>query len=229
MGHHDESGEDRRHAIERDSVTEQHDRSSIARNPPDRAIDVALAEFTALRGFIATTYQMRIALLIGALTIIGIVAGLALNQHPSNGDLLLLIPVLASVVAILYSELSRRIRMNGRYIDTELWPYFKKLVDPKLPSWEGYWNSQSKVRVAIGDWQPNVLLAVVSIFVLFARPLGEQHTSGPLWGFGAVFTVLAMVYACVAYRPLSPPPSDLDDDSDGMTSNQQSTTQRKML
>ncbi len=100
-------------------------RRSVQRRSPDKVIDIALAEFIALRGLIATMYQMRLALLAGGLTAMGVVAGLALHQD-SNRNLLLLIPALAATTVMINSELGRRIRLNGRYIYTKLWPFFGK-------------------------------------------------------------------------------------------------------
>jgi hypothetical protein len=66
-------------------------------------------------GFIATMYQIRPALLAGALTVISVIASLALDQTTGR-SLLVLIPILASAVIVLQSEQGCRIRLTAAYI-----------------------------------------------------------------------------------------------------------------
>lgn len=169
----------------------------------DKAIDAALAEFTALRSLMAIRFQIQVALLTGALTAIGVIAGIAL-QHDGNKDLLLFIPVLASVVAIIHGEQRGRIGLNGRYIRDRLWPYLKAKTDPLLPSWEQYWWEHSnRVIVAIGGVQAAGFLLLMSALALLVRV--ETAISGDgysvVWWLGLVLTVNSCIYSFnVAFR-----------------------------
>ena len=163
----------------------------------DKAIDAAIAEFTALRSLMAIRFQIQVALLTGALTAIGVLAGIAL-QPDGNKDLLLFIPVLASVVAIIHGEQRSRIGLNGRYIRDCLWPYLKAKTDPVLPSWEQYWWEHSnRVIVAIGGVQAAGFLLLMSALALIVRV--ETAISGDgysvVWWLGFVLTVNSLIYS----------------------------------
>ncbi len=167
--------------------------------PPnaDKAVDAALAEFSVLRALMAVRFQIQIVLLTGALTAIGVIAGLALQRN-GNTNLLLFVPVLASVVAVLHGEQRSRIGLNGRYIRDCLWPYLKAKTDPLLPSWERYWWEHSnRTIVAIGGVQAVGFLLLMSIVALIVRV--EAATAGTgytvVWWLGAVLTVNSLVYS----------------------------------
>lgn len=174
----------------------------------DQAIDAALAEFAALRALMATRVQLQVALLTAALTATGVIASIAL-QHDGNRNLLLFIPILASVVAIIHSDQRSRIGLSGRYIRDRLWPYIQAKTDPTLPSWERYWWEHSnKAAVLIGGAQAASMLVLVGALSLISRSdaamAGDGYTV--LWWLGALLTISSVLYSFrVAFAfPLTP-------------------------
>lgn len=108
-------------------------------------------------------------------------------------------------MVIIYSELSRRVRLAGRYIHNKLWPHLSICVRVDLPSWECYWRTKrenNQWRVVIGDWAPNMLLLTFSVVVLMAR----QHEAVPgtkyfaWWMVDSIFCLVAFAFALVAYE-----------------------------
>ena len=166
---------------------------------PEKAIDAALHEFDALRSLMAVRFQMLTGLLAGALTAVGIIAGLALGQH-GNKHLLLLIPPVASSVAIIHTEQRRRINLQGRYIRDRLWPYVQERVNADLPSWENYFEEKAGLLLVVyGEGQSLGLLLLVSVVALAAG--GKVGTNGDyelLFGMGVFLTVAATGFAVLS-------------------------------
>jgi hypothetical protein len=106
-----------------------------AGEPAGKAVDVALAEFNALRSEILMHVTTQAGLVGIGLTVLGVIVGLVVKE---GGDdrLLLGIPPLAAVINLLYAAETHRTAEIGSYIEIRLWPYLKERVDPGLPSWE---------------------------------------------------------------------------------------------
>jgi hypothetical protein len=101
----------------------------------ERAIQVALAEFAALRAEIMGRIS-TVATLIGiGLTSLGVVVGFAVKE---DGDvrLLLAVPPLAMLVNVLLSIEHRRITLAGAYIRGPLWTILRQHTGHQLPCWE---------------------------------------------------------------------------------------------
>jgi hypothetical protein len=163
----------------------------------DRALAAALAEFTALRSLITTRVQLQIAWLSAGFTAIGIIAGVALGK---GGDpkLELLVPILASVVSVVYSELRVRIGLSGSYIRDALWPYIISITDSGLRSWEHYSADNSNVlQLGISGAQAPGFLLLASVLALVARFHALDGSSGfvLLWVVGATLTGISGIYA----------------------------------
>jgi hypothetical protein len=166
---------------------------------PEKAVDAALHEFDALRSLMAIRFQMLTGLLVAALTATGVIAGLALDQH-GNRHLLLLIPSLASCVAIIHTEQRRRINLQGRYIRDCLWPYLQKRVDAGLPSWEAYFEEKAGLLfIAYGDSQALGLLLLISAVALAAGSnVGANAGYELLFAVGVFLTVAAAAFAVLS-------------------------------
>ncbi|HWX88078.1 MAG TPA: hypothetical protein VNX67_07885 [Solirubrobacteraceae bacterium] len=166
---------------------------------PEKAIEAALHEFDALRSLMAVRFQMLTGLLAAALTATGVIAGLALD-HRGNQHLLLLIPPIASSVAIIDAEQRRRISLQGSYIRDRLWPYVQEHVNADLPAWEDYFKENGRVGfVVYGDNQVFGLLLLVSAAALAAGS-GFEVSGGyvPLFGVGVLLTVAAVAFALLS-------------------------------
>ena len=102
---------------------------------PDRAIDVALAEFQALRSEIISHITTQAAVVGLGLTALGVIFGVVVN----NGEerLLLAIPPVALLVVMIHMAETFRCAKIGTYVRDKLWPFLQARVgDETLPSWE---------------------------------------------------------------------------------------------
>ena len=168
----------------------------ICEHRSERAVDAALHEFDALRALMVARMQMQLTLLAGTLTAIGVIAGLAL-QRGGDRDLLLLIPPLASVVAIMHTEHERRITMYGRYLNDVLWPYITKLIDQQLPSWQVYWTANHRpALIRFVRTQVAWFLQLISIAALIARAGVATSSDGyvVMWWIGVVATIAVFIF-----------------------------------
>ncbi|HSZ06279.1 MAG TPA: hypothetical protein VK778_13915 [Solirubrobacteraceae bacterium] len=173
--------------------------SGSANTSSDRALQAALAEFTVIRSLMSMRFQTQIAVLSAGLTAIGVVAGLAL-QHGGDRRLLLLIPILASVVATINTELRIRIDLHGRYVNEKLWPYVARLTEDELPSWEVYWGDEApRALMAVAGAQPSGFFVMASIITLAATAgsLGHDAAYVAIWATGVVMTGVSAVYTAI--------------------------------
>lgn len=101
-----------------------------------KAVDVVVAEYTALRAEITTRLTIQATLVGTGLTVSGVVLGLALGKD-GNQQLLILVPALAAVTILLVAEQTAKVAAVGRYIRTTQADYMRRsLADSGLPSWE---------------------------------------------------------------------------------------------
>jgi hypothetical protein len=176
----------------------------------DKGIDIALAEFNALRALAATRFQMQLTLLVATFTAAGLIAGFVVKDG-GDTNLLLLIPLLASSVGILFNEQARRVAVIGDYINERLWPYLRRRTDDELPSWETWAREQgpdllrkSNVLLAIGEAPAVLLIPSVSVVSLvFAAPdaLGGAFGYASLWVLGALITAANVAFPFVWMVP----------------------------
>ena len=105
-------------------------------NPADRekAVDVAIAEFGALRAEIVSHVTAQAALVGLALTAAGVIVGFTVKEG-ADQRLLLAIPPLTLLVVLLHTAETFRAALIGRYIAVELWGDLEGRVG-KLSSWE---------------------------------------------------------------------------------------------
>ena len=101
---------------------------------PERAVDVALAEYNALRAEITAHLTTQAAVVGLGFTALGVVFGFVIKEGASD-ELLLLIPPIALVAVLLHTAETYRIILVGAYIRDDLWPFLQREVGP-VKSWE---------------------------------------------------------------------------------------------
>jgi hypothetical protein len=169
------------------------DRSSSGPVQTDKAVDVALAEFHALRTETIHHMAARATLVGVGLTAVGVLFGFAIRQG-GDRELLLAVPLLAALVSLLHAGRAFRVTAIGDYIRTVLWPYLQRRVDHGLPSWETYfvtnrgkwWSLQLAIWV---DAPVTVIFAAASVTALLLAP---KDADSILWNVGWVFTGLVI-------------------------------------
>jgi hypothetical protein len=111
--------------------------NDVTSDGPDHehVIQVALAEFVALRAEIMGRTSSIAALVGIGLTALGVVVGFAVKNE---GDvrLLLAMPPLAMLVNLLLSIEHRRVVLAGAYIRGPLWGVLRQHISEQLPCWE---------------------------------------------------------------------------------------------
>jgi hypothetical protein len=116
-----------------------------------RKVDVALAEFDALRGEILVRRGAQKNLVAIALTSYGVLFTFSFAR---DGDerLLLLVPPLGLALCLLQLGESFHIHRIGRYIKAKLWPTLTGLT-----GYEHSWEREHSKRLAVGPWIGGVL------------------------------------------------------------------------
>ena len=103
----------------------------------EKRVDVALAEFNALRSELLSYSTAQSALVGVGLTTLAVIVGFVVKE---DGDprLLLAIPPLATVINLLQAANTYRMGTIGKYIQVDLWPYLQRTVkdEQHLPNWE---------------------------------------------------------------------------------------------
>lgn len=133
----------------------------------DRAtVDVALAEFNALRAELTTHMTGQNTMIGLGVTAIGVVVGLAFG---GSGDrqLLAIVPIVASVIILTYCGEAYRIVSIGRYIRDVLWPFLSERTHDRLPSWEGSLLTSERGPGSIVESPVIVMFFVVGLITAF--------------------------------------------------------------
>lgn len=107
----------------------------------ERAVDVALAEFAALRTEIASSKTIQSTFIGVGLTVIGAIFAFALQKNGSR-NVLSVVPPLTLVIDIIYQAESVQIGRYGTYIRENLWKYLED--ETEYPhSWEQWYRDKS--------------------------------------------------------------------------------------
>lgn len=116
-----------------------------------RKVEVALAEFDALRAEILVRRGAQKSLVAIALTAYGVLFTFSLG---SDGDerLLLLVPPLGFALCLLQLGESFHIHRIGRYIKGKLWPTLTELT-----GYQHSWEREHSKRFGVGPWVGAVL------------------------------------------------------------------------
>jgi len=158
-----------------------------------KSVDVALAEFTALRAEIVSVSTAQRALVGIGLTALGAIFGFALNAK-GNEHLLLAVPPLAALLSLLHAGESARAASIGAYIRDNLWRHIRHQVGTGQPSWEEHkaerrrsWTSVP--RAIVIDGAATALFALASVAALW---MGYDRSS-LLWRADGVVTLVGVV------------------------------------
>src|SRR6266487_2734697 len=94
-----------------------------------KVLEVALAEFKALRDEIGSRATSSHTLININVVVSGVVAGLVVN-NPGRVALLLLLPILSPVLGLLWLDHAHNIRNLGDYINATLRPLITGAIGP---------------------------------------------------------------------------------------------------
>jgi hypothetical protein len=174
---------------------------AVTRDEPDRepVIQVALAEFAALRAEIVGRTSSIAALVGVGLTAVGVIVGFAVKE---NGDLrlLLALPPLAMVINVLLSIEHRRIVLAGAYIRGPLWKLLRDHIDAQLPCWEDHVQRRRRGRArAISALCDGALIAGFSATAIAGLVVARSHVGGVLeaaeWTMAVAAALLPLALA----------------------------------
>jgi hypothetical protein len=163
----------------------------------DTAVEVALAEFNALRGEMLNHMNAQATLMGIGLTALGFVFGFAIRDG-GDRQLLLTVPLLATFVSLLHAGRYYQISVIASYIRERLWPYLQRQIGEELPSWEMH------IAMHRGD-RRNFMLShlidtpAIALFVaasVFALLLVPEDSDPVLRHTGWALTLLSVL--CVA-------------------------------
>lgn len=171
-------------------------------------LEVAMAEFKALRDEINQRATYCHTLLNINVVASGTVAGLALNNR-DRILLLLILPVLNPVLGLLWLDHSFAIRGMGDYVERSLRPLVNQYAGAsgQLLGWEGHLDEHegdSKVLRFIPLGAPIAVLFAgvpVASLALTLTSLGQIH-AWLLWGLGLALTLAFIwMWARLLFKP----------------------------
>jgi len=159
----------------------------------DRAVDVVLAEFNALRTEMVGYLSAQAAVVGLGLTALGVITSLAVGKDGDDG-LLMAIPPLVALIVLVHTASTYRVAKIGDYIRESLWPDLEDRVGA-IPSWERYLAGQrSRYRAVVKaiavDFPAMGLFIAASIIVLATT----QSKFDALWWLGAIVTAIAIAF-----------------------------------
>ena len=110
-------------------------RSEDQHDPDERIRTIVLAEFSGLRGEIATRVNLLATMIIANLTVLGVVFGIALNS--GNTSVLLVLPFITPSLGVMYIDQQRNLIFLGNYIRERIYRQLQ-IDDPKVFGWGPY-------------------------------------------------------------------------------------------
>ena len=168
-------------------------------DPPmaDQAVTVLLAEFQALRAEIASRSGAQAAMMQLTVTALGALAGLSFTQY-GDRRLLLLIPVISTILGLVWLDHAANISNLGDFIRNQLMPALKNAAGmAELPDYEDVVRSYEKkpggfLRMfGLPPFLIFILVPVVAIVIAF-----DAKARGWLfWSLVALDAVLLSVFA----------------------------------
>src|SRR5450759_209008 len=127
-----------------------------------KSVDVAIAEFNALRAEILARITAQTTIASVGLTASGVAVGFAFSERGSV-QVAAVVPFFAACIIVVYVFESVRIIFLGYYIREKLWMHFRAFVNPFPPSWESYVIDKEGPRIlAVGVGEA----LIVTIFFL---------------------------------------------------------------
>ena len=160
-----------------------------------KLLDVALAEFKALRDEIGSRSTSSHTLININVVASGVIGGLVVN-NPGRVELLLLLPILSPVLGLLWLDHAHNIRNIGDYINTTLRPLMARPPrrrERRVLSWEEHvdlYERRALLRFVPLGVPVLVLFAAIPL-VSLARTVGDIG-SGWQWvllGGGLLLTL----------------------------------------
>jgi hypothetical protein len=157
----------------------------------DRAVDVALAEFNALRSEMVSRITTQAAVVGLGLTALGIIFGVAIKD--GQGPLLLAVPPVALLVVMIYMAETFRCAVIGTYVRDKLWPFLQaRAGDETMPSWEVEVASKGRpvealAKALVIDFPAMAIFVVASGAALWWAPRFAF-----LWWLGCLMTLASM-------------------------------------
>ncbi len=98
---------------------------------------IVLAVFNSLREEIKTRSTAQAGLVTLNVTAIGILGGVFFGKADNTPEILLLIPMVSSVLGMLWIDHAINIANQGRFIEKEVMPDLMKSIDlPRIPNYE---------------------------------------------------------------------------------------------
>lgn len=161
---------------------------------PERAVDVMLAEFNAMRAEKVSYLTGQAAIVTLGITALGVVTGFAVKD--GHDRLLLADPPLVMLVVLGYAAGSYRSNAIGNYLRDELWKRLETKVGD-LPSWQR-WIARERLKptailkVLFLDLPPAALFVAASVYTLCVTPDREF-----LWYAGLVMTAVSVAVPTV--------------------------------
>jgi hypothetical protein len=157
-------------------------------------VDVALAEFNALRAELVNHMVAQATVMGVGLTALGVIFGFAIRDG-GDRQLLLVVPLVTALVSLLHAGRNYQITLIGSYIRWRLWPYLQGRVGKELPSWEMYiaeYRSKWRnfVLAHMIDTPAIVLFVAASVFSLLLVP---KDTDPALRNAGWALTFLTVL------------------------------------
>jgi len=146
--------------------------------PAKTGVDVALAEFNALRAELIQLGTAQAAFVGISLTALGVILGSGLNKD-GDENLLLIVPPMGIVVILVYFGFGYRAWSIGDYIRTKLWPYLAEQVGP-IHSWEDYVNAERRKfpsALARATERPEAREDLLKRLAVLDTPLDSVHVS----------------------------------------------------
>jgi hypothetical protein len=168
-----------------------------------RSVDVALAEFNALRAEIISHVNAQYALIGVGLTALGLIFSFVIKDH-GNRHLLLIVPPLAFLFSLLHAGATYRQLRLGRYIRNQLWPYVQSYTDA-TPSWESYIEPLRHGRGVVvdsvlTDGPPTALFLIASVAATIAAPNVDPLGRAAEWSVTALTVAAPIVIAFLGSR-----------------------------
>jgi hypothetical protein len=147
----------------------------------------SLAEYTALRAEIAQRSATQQALIALDLTAIASIVGFALTGRSSD-SLLLIMPVVSSVLWLLWLDHHRNICLIGAYIRTELWR-------DQLPSWETWFAARRSPLKELLFWGTIVIFYSATSIAPLVVGWPAKDATAALWVLTVFGVGLTLVFA----------------------------------
>src|SRR5262249_9278669 len=169
---------------------------------------IVLAEFAGLRSEIDTRISILITLMLGNLTVLGVILGIALSR-PDNIEVLLLIPLVTPCIGLLVIDTFRNLDTLGRYISRVIRPQLQIKSHLKFEGMEVFdWERRAaKHFFAPGLWVPFQFVLAVEFVVppvavliyTFNYHLQHPHMQVSalqrgLWITGAALTLAPIIF-----------------------------------